>query len=335
VLLDRARRGTKWTKRKEDSRKQKQKLGGSPIGRLLRLASKADKRLWDWLFLFAFSIFIFGVTIALLQLLALKVPVPVSQRAGETSAADKDISAPGSPVPTTGASAGVDLRQKSPPPSVDTEATSGPSTWPEGPAPAMPAAPATAAGSFRILLDEHFPDNRGNWPSNPRSTAWLSNGDYHLLARRPGEFVAIRVPVAEWLRDVTVSGTFRKVGGPPGGGYGLIIRDQAFGAGDGIGQEGWYYVLQVSDGGEVGIWRREGERWVDLLPWKRSHAVRVGNARNDLTAQATGQRLVFLVNGVQVARLLDLVFLEGAVGVFVGGDFNEVVLDRFVVQTPS
>ncbi len=54
-----------------------------------------------------------------------------------------------------------------------------------------------------------------------------------------------------------------------------------------------------------------------------------------LTAQAAGQQLMFLVNGTPVASVVDTVLAEGAVGLFVGGDFNEVVIDRFVVQTPD
>ncbi|MGI9145012.1 MAG: hypothetical protein ACR2IK_00430 [Chloroflexota bacterium] len=43
----------------------------------------------------------------------------------------------------------------------------------------------------------------------------------------------MRSPLAEVPRDVIVSGTFQKVGGPTGGGYGLVVEDQGVGAGDG------------------------------------------------------------------------------------------------------
>ena len=39
---------------------------------------------------------------------------------------------------------------------------------------------------------------------------------------------------------------------------------------------------EVGDKGEVGIWRREGDRWIDLLPWTRSDAVKPGNSTNDV-----------------------------------------------------
>jgi len=187
----------------------------------------------------------------------------------------------------------------------------------------------------RIAVDESFADNRRNWPNNPQSTAWFADGAYRLFARQPTRFVAIGSPLFELFRDVTVTGTFRKVGGAAGGGYGLIVRDQGPGPRDGINQGGRFYVLGASDRGEVGIWRRNGDEWVEILPWTPSEAVRPGGAANELTAQATGRLLTLAVNGVQVASRDDPVLQEGTVGVFVGGDSNQVTIQRFVVQVPG
>jgi len=185
---------------------------------------------------------------------------------------------------------------------------------------------------LRTVLDERFADNGRNWPNNAEGTAWFADGGYRLFARQPPRFVAVGAPITAPLRDVVVAATFRKVGGPPGGGYGLIVRDQRLESRDGLEQGGRYYVLEAGDLGEVGAWRREGEQWVDLLPWTRSTAVNPGSAANQLTVQAFGERLQLLVNGVLVVDLVDAVLPEGGVGVFVGGDLNQVVLDRFLVQ---
>ena len=87
--------------------------------------------------------------------------------------------------------------------------------------------------------------------------------------------------------------------------------------------------------GAVGIWRRDDDHWVDIVSWTSSEVVRPGGATNVLTVQAVGQQLTFLVNGTLVASVLDSVLVEGAVGIFAGGDLNEVVIDRFVVQVPD
>jgi sortase A len=198
-------------------------------------------------------------------------------------------------------------------------------------APPPPAFPAT----FRTVYDERPGQGGaggGRWPHDPAATAWNAGDGYRLVARRPGQFVALAAPVAAPPRDAAVSAAFRKVGGPPGGGYGLIVRDQGPGPRDGLNQGGRFYVFEAGDRGEVGVWRREGARWVDLLPWTPADAVRPGGAANELTVQAVGQRVTFLVNGRVVASLSDPVLADGAVGVFVGGDLNEVVLERFVLQ---
>jgi hypothetical protein len=206
------------------------------------------------------------------------------------------------------------------------------------PGPARTPAPAPSP-TFRPIFDDFLVDNRQTWPHDPQATAWFADGAYHLFARQPRQFVAIGAPVRALdpplggpLRDVKVTARFRKVGGPPGGGYGVIVRDQGPGPRDGINQGGRYYVLEVGDRGELGIWRREGDRWIDLLPWTLSEAVRLGGAANELEVQAIGPQLTLAVNGVPVATVTDSVLAQGAVGVFVGGDLNEVVLERFSVD---
>ncbi len=201
------------------------------------------------------------------------------------------------------------------------------------------AAAGTLAGSaaapvLRTILDERFTDNQRGWPSNPQSVAWFADGAYHILARQPGRFVAIGAPGAGSLGDVVVSGTFRKLGGPPGGGYGIIVRDQGPGPRDGINQGGRYYVLEAGDRGEFGIWRREEDHWVDLIPWTRSDAIRPGSATNDLAVAALGPNLSFTINGQQVASVTDTALSQGGVGLFVGGDGNDVRVERFVVVQP-
>jgi hypothetical protein len=182
------------------------------------------------------------------------------------------------------------------------------------------------------LLIEDFAGNRAGWPNDPHATAWMAEGAYRLFARHPGRYVAIPAPVDERLRDVRLTGTFRKVGGPPGGGYGLILRARGPWARPGFDQGVRFYVLEVGDRGEVGIWRREEDQWEDLLPWTPSAAVRPGTAANEVTALAAGPRLVLEVNGTRVAAVEDHALAVGAVGVFVGGDFNEVALERLTVE---
>ena len=99
------------------------------------------------------------------------------------------------------------------------------------------------------------------------------------------------------LGDTVVTGWFHKVGGPLGGGYGLILRDQNPDQRDGRNQLGRYYVFEVGDRGEVGVWLRDVDHWVDLLTWTPSDAVKPGFASNELTVTAAGDHMSFVVNG--------------------------------------
>jgi hypothetical protein len=208
----------------------------------------------------------------------------------------------------------------------------------QGPPAGTPAggtAPQSSGLALRTVLDERFASNQRNWPNNPQSTAWFADGAYRLYARRPGDFVAIGVPGIGPLRDVAVTATFRKVGGPPGGGYGIIVRDQGPGPRDGVNQLGRFYIFEVGDRGEFGIWRRDGDRWIDIVPWTRSEAVRPGGEPNQLEVLAFGSQLAFTVNGTRVATQTDATLTEGTVGIFVGGDLNEVVIERLHIIAPS
>jgi signal peptidase I len=192
--------------------------------------------------------------------------------------------------------------------------------------------PTPVAKSLATLVDDQFTAPLPGWPNNPSSTAWFGDGGYHLLAREAGRFVAVGVPMPAPRRNVIVSARFRKVGGPSGGGYGLIVRDTGPGPRDGLDQGGHYYVFEAGDRGEVGLWRRDQNRWIDLVPWSKSGVVRTGTAPNELEARASGDQLTLTVNGTVVATQTDAQLGSGGIGVFLGGDGNEAVLDRLVVQ---
>ena len=211
--------------------------------------------------------------------------------------------------------------------------TPAPRQTPAPPAVVQPTALPGVSGSATVL-DERFGNNDRNWPSSPLGTALVFGGSYRLAPLKAGQFVAIDAPIPSPLKDVTVSATFHKVSGPPGGGYGIVIRDQAAVPQNGTSQDGHYYVLEVGDKGEVGMWRRDGDHWSDLLSWQHADAVNPGTGINIITARAIGTTLSLAINGTQVATRADATFPNGNVGLFVGGDGNLVAVDQFTVQTP-
>jgi len=199
-----------------------------------------------------------------------------------------------------------------------------------------PATPEPITAPVRQpLLDARFVARVApGWLDNPPFATW-TDGAYRLQARQAARFVAVGAPIDQPPSDVIVSATFRKTGGPPGGGYGLVLRDQGPVPRDGANQTMSAYVFEAGDVGEFGIWRRDGGHWVDLVSWSPSAIVRPGGSPNDLAVRAVGKRFTFTINGTQVASIDDGVLTAGGVGVFVGGDFNEVALDHFTVEQPN
>jgi len=195
---------------------------------------------------------------------------------------------------------------------------------------------ATAAlAPGQPLIDVRFASGpKQGWLDNPPYATW-SDGAYRLRALQVGRFVAVGVPIDPLPSDVVVFATFRKTGGPPGGGYGLVVRNQSPDPLNGVNQNASAYVMATGDRGEFGIWRRDADRWADLVSWTRSNSVRQGGSPNDLEVRAIGDRLTFSVNGTELATVQDDALRTGGVGVFAGGDYNEVALDRFVVQVPN
>jgi hypothetical protein len=206
-----------------------------------------------------------------------------------------------------------------------------------GATPAPPLTPVPTTGGLRTILDERFvaTDGLKPWPDDPGGPAWFGAGGYHLATREPGQFVAVAAPLDEPVQDVVVTATFVKNSGPEGGGYGVVVRDQATRPLDGQAQDGRFLLLEVGDQGEVSIWQREGMRWLPVMPWRRSDAVRPGLAENDVKVIGHEDQVSFVVNGQQVAGLAYTGLpTRGGLGVFLGGDLNEVTVTRFSVQVP-
>jgi hypothetical protein len=206
------------------------------------------------------------------------------------------------------------------------------------PATAVPAAPApvqveTVSAPRRLIDYSAQATPNPDWPNDQRSTAWFGPDGYHLAARRQGQFVAVGLLADRHVRDVVVTATFHKTGGPAGGGYGLILRDQGPGPRDGLNQLGRYLVVEVGDRGDVGMWRRADDQWIDLLPWTASASVRPLNAENVIAVRVVGEQLTLAVNGSEVATRVDATLQDGGAGVFVGGDDNQAVLTQLTLET--
>jgi hypothetical protein len=202
------------------------------------------------------------------------------------------------------------------------------------PTPTAVSARPSASGA---IFEDTFVNPIAGWPNDPLGTAWFGLGGYRLFARDSGHFVATGIPLNQPLQDVKISAQFRKAGGPAGGGYGIIVRDQgAPSERDGRDQSGEYLVLEVGDRGDIGIWQRDQTHWIDIVPWQHSDAVQTDKSPNTLVVTTHGPGLMLEVNGQIVAVVsYDKLPTTGGVGVFVGGDLNEVALEQLRIDNTN
>ena len=115
----------------------------------------------------------------------------------------------------------------------------------------------------------HYPAAK-LWGKRP--LRYLAAGAYHLESSVPTRFVAVGAPLSSAISDVAVTATLHKSGGPSGGGYGLILRDQESARRDGTNQYGHFYAFEVTDDGKIGVFRRDNDQWTTLLDWTPSNA---------------------------------------------------------------
>jgi hypothetical protein len=186
----------------------------------------------------------------------------------------------------------------------------------------------------RVVFDDTFAERLGGWPNDPLGFAWFARGGYQLFARDSGRFVATGIPLSQPVHNVKISAQFHKAGGPPGGGFGLVVRDQSPPAQrDGRNQSGEYLVVEVGDRGDIGIWQRDETHWIDLVPWQHSEAVRPDQAANSIVVTTHGPALQLEVNGQVVAGVsYDRLPESGGVGLFVGGDLNQIILQALRIE---
>ncbi|MGI9145011.1 MAG: hypothetical protein ACR2IK_00425 [Chloroflexota bacterium] len=78
--------------------------------------------------------------------------------------------------------------------------------------------------------------------------------------------------------------------------------------------------------------------WTDLVPWTPSSTVHAAAVPNELSVQIVDGELTFFVNAEPVARLSSVKIATkppGRVGIFTGGDLDEVLVTRFRVAALS
>jgi hypothetical protein len=102
---------------------------------------------------------------------------------------------------------------------------------------------------------------------------------------------------------------------------------------DGTAQ--FYALLTVPATGRFALSNFDGYRWVHLVPFQSSEAVRRGNASNHLELTCVGSTIIARINGTEVAAAQDGTYDSGYVAVVVERDEGiplEARFDNLIVK---
>jgi len=91
----------------------------------------------------------------------------------------------------------------------------------------------------------------------------------------------------------------------------------------------FYALVAIPSSGQFALSNFDGYRWVHLIPFRASEAIRRGNGSNHLELTCVGSSIIGRINGIEVASAQDRTYDSGFVAVVVGRDGDIPVEARF------
>jgi hypothetical protein len=178
-----------------------------------------------------------------------------------------------------------------------------------------------------VLLTDSF-DNPAagrlsSHSSNPGVEQGYIGGEYQVrLSSSAKPFLAVAASSA--FANLQVSADARLAEGTEARWVGVACRLKPR---DGTAQ--FYALLTVPATGQFALSNFDGSRWVHLVPFQSSAAVRRGNASNHLELTCVGSTISARINGTEVASVQDRTYDSGYVAVVAGRDEGVPVEARF------
>jgi hypothetical protein len=186
---------------------------------------------------------------------------------------------------------------------------------------------ATSIEPGKVVLTDSFDNPAAGRLSgqsdDPAVEQGYLGGEYQvrlLASARPVRVVAANSAFA----DLQVAVDARLAEGTEGRWVGVACRMSPK---DGTAQ--FYALLVVPATGQFAVSNFDGYRWIHLVPFRSSDAVRRGNASNHLELTCVGPTLVARINGTEVASAQDGTYGAGYVAVVVNHDEGVPLEARF------
>lgn len=176
----------------------------------------------------------------------------------------------------------------------------------------------------RILLDEDFTYNNGNWFTGTREESYrleFLDGQYRLQSWNDTGVVAVKsVPIPEDGNfDIKVELTLRQAGDDFGYGF-------CWGGRDADNR----FCFFISGDGEYSVFQRVGGEVREFSPWTKSASLTP--KKNTLEIRRRAEALTCFINGQQAVRLSHAPFAGSLVG-FAGDGKIDFSVDRLLILT--
>jgi len=167
--------------------------------------------------------------------------------------------------------------------------------------------PIRTAG--QLLFQDDFSDPDSGWllDANEDREFAYEDGEYSILAKMPDSWWWAAAPTDEPLSDFTVEVDLQQLSGLEEHNYGIVFRAQ--------GDD--FYRFGISWAGEYVLFKVQNDRWIRLLDWTKSEAIRPGSGSNHLKVTTKGSQISLYANGELLASINDASFAQGAIGLYV------------------
>ena len=198
---------------------------------------------------------------------------------------------------------------------------------------ALVAGCVTSIKPGRVLLIDSF-DNPAagrlsSQSDDPAVELGYIGGEYHVRLASSAKPLRV-VGASSAFANLQVAVDARLAEGTEGRSIGVACRMNAR---DGTAQ--FYALLTVPATGRFALSNFDGYRWVHLVPFQFSEAVRRGNASNHLELTCVGSAIIARINGTEVASAQDGTYGSGYVAVVVERDEGiplEARFDNLIVR---
>ncbi len=187
----------------------------------------------------------------------------------------------------------------------------------------------TACGGGSDLPWEEDFSAPGNWKleSDAAARVTVEEGALRISITAPNQLAW--ASAGKDLKDFRLTVEASQVAGPDDNEYGVLVRMQ---------DPRNFYAFSVSGDGYFLVSRfADGVRQPLGADWTPADAIHPGIATNALEIVAQGNRLTFIVNGQQLARVDDDRFSHGDIGLYAGSFYEggvEVQFDNLRVRAP-